>query len=156
MSSNILAAQQTVTSFTITLVSLANGAGRQSSMVDNSSTKCRRAIVYIIIKSGGTGPNAGTFCNVYLLRGDNPASSAYRTDGAGASDAAITIANALPLGAIQVSNTANALFYGEFDTGDVTTDLGPEWGIAIVNNSGQALNASGHVAEYNYIIDQSQ
>lgn len=156
MSSNILAVHQGVSSFTITVASLATATARQSTMIDNSSNKFRRAIIYLILKTG-TAPTAGTTYDVYLLRGDNPASSAYRTDGAGASDAAFTPNNAIPLGSIKLTASANTLFYGEFDTADVTNDLGPEWGIAVLNNAtGQSLNASGHVTEYQYIVDQAQ
>jgi hypothetical protein len=127
--------------FTITLASLANGSARQSTLVDNSSNDYPAALIFLKIKSGGTAPTAGKVYEVYLIRGNDPSSSDYRSDGAGASDAAITIENAVLLGAIVVTNTANKVFYGEFDTA-FCGPLGPEWGIAIKNNSGQALHGT--------------
>lgn len=143
--------------FIITLASLANGSARQSTMIDNSTTDYPAAIVSLKIKSGGTGPTAGAVYEVYLLRGDDPSSSTYRTDGAGASDAAITIENAQLLGTIVVTNSTNKVFYGEFDTAPLGP-LGPEWGIAIKNASGQTLHATegDHFKGYAYYVPEVQ
>jgi hypothetical protein len=141
--------------FTITLAGLASGAARQSTLLDNS-TDAPAAIVYVALKSGAAAPTDGAQYEVYLLRGNaHGGASTYRTDGAGAADAAITIVNALPLGTIRVTAAANTLFYGEFDTGWIGP-LGPEWGIAVKNSSGQALNAADHVAQYVYVIPELQ
>lgn len=140
MANAILTKTATKATFTCTLASLASGSARQSTMINNSGNY-PAAIVYLKIKSSGTGPTVGLTYDVYLLRGDDASSSTYRTDGAGASDAAITIENAKILGSIVVTNTANKVFYGEFDTFPLGP-LGPEWGIAIKNSSGQALNAT--------------
>jgi len=141
---------------TITLASLAAAGARQSTMVANSNNY-PSAIVYLKIESGGTGPVAGKVYEVYLLRGDDASSSAYRTDGAGATDAAITIENAQFLGTITVTNTANKVFYGEFDT-TAFGPLGPEWGIAIKNATDQALHATegNHLKEYTYFVPEAQ
>lgn len=143
--------------FTLTLASLANASARQSTLIDNSSNDYPAALIFLKIKSGGTAPTAGKVYEVYLIRGNDPASSDYRSDGAGASDAAITIENAVLLGAIVVTATANKVFYGEFDTAPLGP-LGPEWGIAIKNNSGQALNATeaDHYKGYSYYVPEVQ
>lgn len=143
--------------FTITLASLANNSSRQSTMIDNSSDNYGRAIVYLRIKSGASAPSAGSVYEVYLIRGDDPASSTYRTDNAGASDAAITIENATLIGAIVVTANANKNFYGEFSTKELGA-LGPEWGIAIKNLSGQTVSSTGSdfLAEYVYVYDEIQ
>lgn len=151
------------TAFTITLASLATGNARQSTMVSNKTSVNAdgsgfpAAMVYLKIESGGSAPTAGTLYEVYLLRGDDPTSSNYRTDGAGASDAAITIENAQLLGTIVVTATTNKNFYGEFDTAPLGP-LGPEWGIAIKNNTGQSLNATegNHLKEFSYYIPEAQ
>lgn len=132
--------------FTITLASLANGSARQSTLVDNSTTDYPSAIIYLKITSGSTAPTAGTVYEVYLIRGD----ATIRDDGAGATDAAITILNSTLLGTIQVTANSNTAFYGVFDTSSIGV-LGPEWGIAIKNNSGQALNATEGNHDYNYV-----
>lgn len=137
--------------FTITLASLAAGAGRQSDMITNTNQR-PGAIVYLEIQSG-TAPTAGTRYDVYLLRGDG---TSYVSDGGGASDAAITIENAVPLCSIVVTNTLNKTFYREIDTLALGERLGAEWGIAVVNNTNQALNASGHTAAYRYHLPEIQ
>jgi hypothetical protein len=145
----------TEASFTITLASLASGSARQSTMVTNT-TQRPAALIYLRIQSGGTGPTAGAVYEVYLLRGDGNATP-YRTDGAGASDAAITIENANMIGTIVVTNTANKNFYGDFDTAPLGP-LGDEWGIAVKNSSGQALNATegNHIKRYATYLPEIQ
>ena len=132
--------------FTITLASLASGSARQSTLIDNSSTDYPAALVYLKITSGASTPTAGTVYEVYLLRGDGT----IRNDAAGASDAAITIENASLLGTIVVTATTSKAFYGVFDTAGLGV-LGPEWGIAVKNSSGQALNSTEGNHDYNYV-----
>jgi hypothetical protein len=158
MPSAILNETGTLTTMTITLASLAASttAGRQTTMVDNSANKYPSAIIYVKITSG-TAPTAGGVYEIFLLRGDDPSSSTYRTDNAGASDAALTIENALYLGSIVVTNTLNKTYCTEFDT-SVLGPLGPEWGIAIRNNTSQALNATGgnHAVKFLPCFPESQ
>lgn len=141
--------------FTITLASLASGSARQSTIISNASSR-PSALIYLRLQSGGVAPTAGAVYEVYLLRGDGNATP-YRTDGAGAADAAITIENANMIGAIVVTATANKQFYGDFDTAPLGP-LGDEWGIAIRNNSGQALNATegNHIKRYATYLPEIQ
>lgn len=145
-----------VTALTISLASLTTGSAQQSTLVANSNQR-PGAIVFVQIKSGGTGPTAGAVYEIYLIRGDDPSSSSYRSDAAGATDAAITIENAALLGTIRVTNTANKKFYAEFDTARLGP-LGAEWGIAVKNVSGQTLNATGsdHFVKYRYYVPEVQ
>jgi hypothetical protein len=142
--------------FTLTLASLANNVARQSAMIANSNNY-PAAMVYLRIRSGASAPTSGQVYEVYLIRGDDASSSTYRTDGAGAGDAAITIENAQLLGTIVVTNTANKNFYGEFDTAPLGP-LGPEWGIAVRNASGQALSSTeaDHYKGYVYYVPEAQ
>lgn len=144
------------TTMTMTLASLATASARQSTMVANSSNRLG-AVVYLRIKSGGSAPTAGTTYDVYLLRGDDASSSTFRTDNAGASDAAITIENAALLGSIVLTATTAKNFYGEWDTAPLGP-LGPEWGIAVLNRSGQALSATegDHLKEFVTYYDEVQ
>jgi hypothetical protein len=149
----IIATKQALT---MTLASLATASARQSTMVANAS-QYPAALVYLKIKSGAVAPTAGTVYEVYLLRGDDVAASAYRSDGAGAADAAITIENAQLLGTIIVTATTAKNFYGEFDTAPLGP-LGPEWGIAVKNVTGQALDSTenNHVKEYAFYVPEAQ
>lgn len=145
MANAILTKNVAQAGFTITLASLANGSARQSTLLDNSTTDYPSALVHIKIKSNASTPTAGTVYEVYLLRSDG----AIADDAAGASDAAITIENAPLLGTIVATATANKLFYGVFDTSPLGP-LGPTWGIAIKNSTGQALHATEGDMDYNY------
>jgi hypothetical protein len=121
-------------------------------MISNTNLR-PAALVHLKITSGGAAPTAGTVYEVYLLRGDGT----IRDDGAGASDAAITIENAMLLGTIVVTaNTAKA-FYGVFDTAPLGP-LGLSWGIAVKNSSGQALSSTegDHVKGYTYYVPEIQ
>jgi hypothetical protein len=134
--------------FTVTLASLASstsGVGRQSTIIDNTSNLYLSALVALAIKAGTT-PTANSLIYVYLIRDDND--TPVIDDNGGASDAAITIVNAPLLGVILVNSATSNLVYSRiFDTSQLGP-LGPKWGIAIVNSSGVALNASGHVTEW--------
>lgn len=143
-----------VGTFTITLASLAAASSRQSTIIANSNNRAA-AIVYLRIRSGGSAPTAGTCYFIYLLRTDGI--TTYRTDGAGASDAAITVNNAQLLGTIAVTNNSNTDFYGEFDTAPLGP-LGPGWGIAVNNGTDQALNGTegNHLKEYAYYLPEIQ
>ena len=132
----------TDTALTITLAALANsavGVGRQSTLVDNTTNRYQSTLVWLSIKAGTTPtPNSAIF--VYLLRSNNNAPLA--DDAAGAVDAALTVINASLLGTMNVATaTTGAVYVASFDT-SILGPLGPKWGIALVNNSGVALDAT--------------
>lgn len=129
------------TALTITLASLASstaGVGRQSTVVDNTSNKYLDVIVYVKIKQG-TSPTGNRAVYVYLIRDDNNATN-HRSDGAGASDAALTVQTAACIGSMMNKATpaTGDLLHGEF----LITHPGPKWGIAIVHDTGVALDAT--------------
>ncbi|HVY71465.1 MAG TPA: hypothetical protein VHH73_16150 [Verrucomicrobiae bacterium] len=135
----------------ITLASLASstsGVGRQSDLVDNTTSRYQRLLLYVKLKQG-TSPTGSTACYIYLIRSDADGTSPHYTDGAGASDAAITILNAQLVGVL--ANTASPatgdVLYGEF-----VVDLpGPKWAIAVVNSTGAALNSTGSNSWARYV-----
>lgn len=134
---------------TLTATSLANstvGVGRVSTFLDNTSNKYVSANIYCKLTTG-TAATANTPIYVYLVRTDN---SSLVDDGMGTADGAGTVINAPLLGIINVSSTAvSQSYYGVYDTSSLGP-LGPAWGIAIVNNSGFALNgtAANHLITY--------
>ena len=140
---------------TITLAALAAGSARQSTMIANANNY-PAAVVYLRLASGAVAPTAGKVYEVYLLRGDDASVSAYRTDNAGASDAAITIENAHLLGTLVVTATTSKSFYAELDT-SALGPLGPEWGIAVKNATDQAMiTPENKLAEYTYFVPEAQ
>lgn len=142
-------------SFTITLSSLASGSARQSTMVANASSSRKAALIFMLIESGGSAPTAGAVYEIFLLRAETNSSPTYRTDGAGASDAAITIENAPLLGTIVVTASTNKNFFGDFDTAPLGP-LGTQFGIAVRNSSGQALHATegNHLKMYQLYLPE--
>lgn len=127
---------------TITLASLASstaGVGRQTDIVDNSTTRYGRLIIYVKI-TVGTTPTANRTIKVFAIRSDADGTTKHRSDGAGSSNAALTVKNAVLLGIIFVdAATSDTAYYGEF----VFDTPGPEWGIAITHDTGVNLNATG-------------
>ncbi|MEW6304698.1 MAG: hypothetical protein AB1705_14580 [Verrucomicrobiota bacterium] len=128
---------------TITLASLGSSstAGRQSTLVDNSTTRYQKLLIYVKLTLG-TSPTGNKAAYVYLIRGDGAAT--HRSDGAGASDAAwpaSTVAiNAQLIGTMvdRSSPATGDVIYGEF----LVDNPGPEWGIGILHDTGVALNAT--------------
>jgi hypothetical protein len=110
-------------------------------------------LIYYRIQSGGVAPTAGAVYALFLLRSDGTVAD----DNAGASDAAITIENAPLLGTIIVTATTNKNFYGVFDTATLGP-LGSSFGIAVLNGSGQALNATegNHLKRYTLYLPEVQ
>lgn len=142
--------------FTITLAGLANstaGVGRQSTLLSNSNDYPAALVSVKLTSNGSSAPTAGNIASVYLLRDVGTITD----DGAGASDAGLTVENAPLLGTIVFTATTSKAFYGIFDTAPLGP-LGPTWGIAIVNSSGQALHATegNHGCFYMYYVPESQ
>lgn len=134
------------TALTITIASLTDTSGRQSTIVDNTTNRFQDVLLYVNVKNG-TSPVNNSVVEVYLIRDDNDGTN-HRDDAAGASDAAITIVNAQLLGVLRNKSSAS--------TGDVMKESflipapGPKWGIAIVNRTGVTLDSTGgnHWARY--------
>lgn len=131
---------------TITLASLASSTanvGRQSALVDNSTLKYDKVLINIKVTLG-TGPAANKGVYVWAIRGNGT----NRTDGAGASDAALTFKNATPLDVLTTGSapSSNDVLYKTV----IMENPGSEWGIGISQDSGAALNATGgnHVVSY--------
>lgn len=147
MANEIKAKYTSPASFTITLASLASstsGVGRQSTLIDNSTNRYQSIIVYLKVKQG-TSPTGNRAVYVYGIRGD----ATQRSDGAGASDAGLTVLNAQTIGAMRnkSSPATGDLLYGEF----VFDNPGPEWGIAIVHDTGVNLDSTEGNHYYKWI-----
>jgi len=132
---------------TVTLTSLANGSGRESTVIDNTTNKYLDALVRVKTngQAGGTGP---LDVYVYAALGDTTYS-----DGATGSDAAFTAANrknSRYLGSI-IMNAATAVTGLLASVASAFGGVLPDkWGLIVVNSSGAALSATGgdHVVEY--------
>lgn len=135
---NIKTTYETSAALTLTIASLANGSGRCSTAVDNTSSLDITADVGLKIKTNAAGTSSTGYVSVYLVRSYD--GTTY-DDGFGGTDAAFTPINALFLGTI--SATANATtYYKTFDLGEYGLTLPKKWAIAIVNNTGAALDST--------------
>lgn len=130
------------TAFTITIASLASSAtfvGRQTTLVDNSSTKYPLIHWFGRFKLG-TSPTGSKGIYVFAIRGDGNGTP-HRSDAAGASDAAWTRANAEFVGVgrnLASPATGDLVFVEGF-----IVNPGPEFGLGIYHDTGVNLDSTG-------------
>lgn len=120
---------------TITLASLANGSGRCSTAIDNSTNKFITADIGVKVTTSGT--LATGFVSVYLVRSYDGTSY---DDAFGGTDGAFTPINATFLG--YIATPATSTYYKVFDLAELGITLPKKWAIAIVNSTGNALSAT--------------
>lgn len=141
------------TALTITLNSLANSAtaGRQCTVVDNTTNLYVDAAVEVIVSTSASAlasPNA-----VYVYVSGSGDSTNFDQDTAviGASDAAYTIDSPtnLRLAAIINCSTSSKVYNKTFTIAQFFGGVMPnKWVIVVVNNTGQSLLGSGNSASY--------
>ncbi|HUW35281.1 MAG TPA: hypothetical protein VM223_27030 [Planctomycetota bacterium] len=157
MANEILDKYGTSTAFTITLNALAHsvvGVGRQSTLVDFSAVTEQWLEIYIKLTQG-TNPTSNRACWLYWLKSDEHGTP-HITDGAGASDAAITILNAPLLGSWTNDATAvdDEIIYGEA----LVRTPGGKAGVAVVHDTGVNLKATDadHWVRYRPVTPEIQ
>lgn len=139
---------------TITLASLANNGQRQSTVIDNTTNQDLDAGVFLNIKSAAASTSATGYVNVYAF-GSADGGTNY-SDGAGASDAAITLTappNMKVIGIINVVANATTYKGGPFSVADAFGYLPGKWGIVVENKTGAALDSTegNHLKVYERI-----
>lgn len=140
MASKILATFETAVEPTISLASIANGAGRICALIDNSTTRANRGLLAVKVKTGTT-PTNNTTIRCYLIR-QTTASNVVKGGGGGLGDVDAAVSTE-PLGTplvadIVVSNTSNVSYSEVF----MLYDPGPKFSIVVWNATGVALNSS--------------
>lgn len=169
---NIKTSYATATAITLTLASLANNTGRESTAVDNSSNLYLDAELYLAIKQGAAAPTG----HIYVLLSHTVDGSDYSSPATG-SDAALTPAmiafldqmtpgQQLPgtelifIGKISCQNQAAAATT-KWNFGSIASvyggNLPVKWGIVVVNCTGQALDATegNHTKQYVGVFNTS-
>jgi hypothetical protein len=131
---------------TLTIASLANGSGRCSTAIDNSTNKYLSADIGLKIKTNAAGTSATGYVSVYLVRSYD--GTTY-DDAFSGTDAAYTPVNSVLLGTINAVANATT-YYKTFDTGELGITLPKKWAIAIVNSSGAALDSTAGSHECKY------
>lgn len=127
-------------SLTITLLSLASsivGIGRQSGMEDNATTNLFQKVRIYAKITTGTSPTVDKSIRMYLILGDGH-TTPFRSDGAGASDASLTVVNAQLIAAVSIKATSDKAYYLE----SIIDSPGDEWGVAVVHDTGVNLNST--------------
>lgn len=154
MPSEALARYGAMQTLTISLASLANGAGRISNVIDNSVIRAPAGELYIKIRAG-TAPTANTGYRIYLIRRSN-GSPVLADHNLGTVDAAVSAEpfNAELVGIVYVTAVLNSDAYGSCRL----YDLSREFSIVVWNPTGQALNATAgeHIIQYRPITMESQ
>ncbi len=146
--------------FTLTLASLADSAtaARQSTAVDNSSDLFLDALVLLKVKSGASA--AGDEA-VYVYAFASVDDGTTYTEGAGASDAAITLtnpSNARLIGVIATPASGTTYIGGPFSVAAAFGGVLPKkWGIIVRNKSGAALDSTegSHAKQWQGVKAQS-
>jgi hypothetical protein len=152
MTNEITTKDLSETAFDIDLHSLTNGTTKQSDSISNSNDY-PAAFVGIQIKTGVVAPDLGSVFVVYLFR----RMTNMQDDNAGATKTTITPQNMLVLGNIKVT-AATATTYERIFTTEHLGPLGPEWGIAVKNSTGQTTDSTSgnHAAYYRYYVPELQ
>lgn len=155
MTTNLLIGYAAAASMTITLNSLASSgtAGRQSTVVDNSSTKYDDALLEVSVAYPNSAPANDKA--VYVFAFGSTDGSNY-PESLTATDAAFTIAGVAgalttslsPIGVLMpIQNTTKR--YGPFSVAKGFDGILPQkWGIVVLNYSGQTLSASNNSVQY--------
>ena len=132
----------TDTAATITLASLANGAARQSTVIDNSTNEFVDYLITVRVKSGGSTPSSDRAAYVYVAAGNGN----IRAENAGASDAAITLSsppNATRIGYISMPAANTSYYSGPFSVAAAFGGTVPkDFAIIVENRHGQAFTAT--------------
>lgn len=146
-------------SITLTIASLGNGSARESTVIDNTSTKHLDALVQLKIKTNAAGTSATGYVVVYAY-GTADGGTNYG-DGATGTDAAITLTSPPNVQVIGIINcVANATTY-KSNPMSVRRAFGgtlpDKWGIIIENKTGAALDSTGgnHSAFYQGVEAES-
>jgi len=145
---NIKQALNTSGTLTKTLASLANSSGWCTTAVDNSTNLFNSADIRVKIKTGAAGVSANGYVGIYLVRSEDGTTTDYDDNFSGTS-ASITVLNSTLIGYIWAN--ANATTYsGVFDLAQLGLTLPKKWAIAVVNNTGAALDSTegNHVIGY--------
>lgn len=142
MPSPILDKFSTSAAMTITVASLPSsltGVGRQTTIIDNTTTRYRDLLLYFKFTLG-TSPTGSRAVYVYLIRSDKDATTPHRSDNAGLTDAAWTAQYARRIAVIptKLSPATGDVLLQEVEV----SRPGPEWGIGIYHDTGVAFNGT--------------
>jgi hypothetical protein len=141
-------------SLTITLTSLADAAGRESTYVDNGTNLYLDALVMAVIKTQNSGTISDPKAVYVYAYGTSDTGTPTYPDAVTGSDAAITPndpSNLKLLGTIGVAAINTTYKGGPWSVASLFGGKLPErWGVVVYNDCGTALSATGsdHYVKY--------
>jgi hypothetical protein len=149
-------AYATSAALTITLNSLATSAtaGRQATVIDNSTNLYDDALVTAIVSTSASALAAPNAVNIYVCGSEDGTNFDEDTAVMGASDAAYTIdaPTNLRLAAVINCSTSSKVYNKIFSVAQLFGGVMPrKWTVVVVNNTGQALLSSGNSMSYSGI-----
>jgi len=146
---------ETLVTPSFTFGSVANGAGRITAVIVNTTTRARSVLVAVRITTGATAPTAGAPYKVGLVR-RLAGSPDVSDDGLGTADAAVATEPVQVewLGAIYARASTATQLNGTF----VANDPGPQYSVVVFNNSGQTVSTTNgdHLVQVVPITDEVQ
>lgn len=127
---------------TITMNSVTANNGRESTAVDNSSTKWVDALLVVKIRTGASFTSTTGQVLIYAY-GSVDGGSSYSGNATG-SDAGLTPTNMVQIGSIAVAANSTDYKSAVLSVGAAFAGGLPErWGIAILNLTGGTLDSTG-------------
>lgn len=141
MANKILTTFETIVKPTINFGSVANGAGRISDVIDNSTVRARDGFVFVQIKTGASAPTAGAPVRVYLVRRSDDGTTDISDDSLGTATAAVSTepAQAECIGSIIVTTATATTYRKAFPV----RDLSSKFSIVLWNAIGQTVSTTG-------------
>jgi hypothetical protein len=144
MMADVKKAYGTKTALTITLTSLANAAGRGSTVVSNTTDKFEDVILQV--QTAAAAANTGVVnVYVYAALGDTTYDDAF-----GGTDAAATQRNAQYLDSITLNGTTVVTKTLRGIAAAFGGVMPEKWGVIVANASGGGLSATGGNHTVNY------
>lgn len=153
MTNEITTKDLTEGAFDIDLDGITDGNAVKSASLSNDNNY-PKALVGVLMKTGGTTPDDGSCFIVYLYR----RMTNVQDDGLGSSAGSMTPVNTKILGTIKVTDDTATFFSEIFETEHLGA-LGPEWGIGVKNATGQTNDNSTPSVQgawYRYLVPELQ
>jgi hypothetical protein len=145
MSTTSMLTYPTAATITLDLKSLANGAWRAGTAVDNTTNLYMDATLGGSIQVHSTAPTAGGTIDIYLYAsydGTNYTGGASGTDGVFADANNETLFHFVD-SIVVTAATSIDYEWGPFNVMSVLGHMPPKWGVVVENNTGQILHATG-------------
>lgn len=146
-SGDVLLQYPVTQSLTVTLTSLADGSARQSTVVDNRTTKYDDVLLSIKTKASGT---ASGVLEIWGYSSVEKATPVY-TDGASGTDSAFTAANiknCVYIGSVRLDGTNSVQWGAKYIAERFGGRMPPWWGVILKSSAGGAAALSATIGDH--------